>query len=360
MTITPPNIQVVHASDAPQHTGELKTILQRLKAENRIADFAALDVSENLDGISFKNEDHQGIIVLLTNEIERARTKIETVLKNITREKQDIKLIEIIVDNLPYHNNFISFPQDLLPIRSRDDMNLIWNGIEQDLRAIFPKPIAQEVIETPKPRTDSKKYLKLIGVAILSLSICFLFLASIAPNVRDEGLTIIGVFTFFLPIIIFLLQKRKLEDQTKLNWRKLIIKTGTALVVFLEMFFVLIIVGLLMGLGFSEVPAALLSVFVLLIILFYRGKTESIDVAAEAKIQSPAKKFLILFGLLVLFFTLSAIVWLFVVERVYELYSYDGSNVYFDKDKYLTSLSILTTVCLLIMTARRMKLFPSS
>ena len=115
-----------------------------------------------------------------------------------------------------------------------------------------------------------------------------------------------------------------------------------------------------MGLGFSEVPAALLSVFVLLIILFYRGKTESIDVAAKAKIQSTAKKFLILFGALVLFFTLSVVVWLFVVERVYELYSYDGSNVYFDKDKYLTSLSILTTVCLLIMTARRMKLFPSS
>jgi large-conductance mechanosensitive channel len=358
MTITPPNIQVVHASDAPQHAGELKTILQRLKEEHRIADFASLDISTNPDSLSFKNDDHQGIIVLLTNEIERARTKIEGLLKNITREKQDIKLIEIIVDNLPYHNNFISFPQDLMPIRSRDDMNLIWSEIEHDLQAIFPKPIVPEVVEPPT--TGSKNYLKLIGVAILSLTICFLFLASIAPNVRDEGLTIIGVFTFFLPIIIFLLQKRKLEDQKKLNWRKLLIKTGTALTFFLEMFFVLVIVCLLMGLGFPEIPVALLSVFVMPMILFYRGKTESTNVVDKVKMQSRVKTYLILFGALVLFSILSAVVWLIVVERVYELYSYEGSNVYFEKDKYLTSLTILTTICLLIMTARRMKILPPS
>ena len=111
-----------------QHTGELKTILQRLKAEHRIADFTALDVGGNPDTLPIKNEDHQGIIVLLTNEIERVRTHVENMLKGIIRGKQDIKLIEIIVDNLPYHNNFISFPQDLMPIRTRDDMNLICLG----------------------------------------------------------------------------------------------------------------------------------------------------------------------------------------------------------------------------------------
>jgi hypothetical protein len=361
MTISPPSIQVVHASDAPQHTGELKTILERLKAEHRIADFAALDVSGNPDSISFKDEDHQGIIVLLTNEIERVRTKIESVLKNITREKQDIKLIEIIVDNLPYHNNFISFPQDLMPIRSRDDMNLIWSGIEQDLQAIFPKPLAPEVEVKPPPTADSKKYLKLIGVSILTFAACFSFLGSVAPNVYDEGLVLIGVFSFLLPIIIFLLQKKKLEidlsssqERKKVNWKKLFIKTGTALVFFLEMLFVLMIMSLLMGMGVSSTTIAMFSIFAMLLILFYRRKTVSPNRPVSIHVQSPTMKYLKLFGALVLFSILSFVLWLFIVERVYQLYNYDGSNYsFYEKDAYLTSLTILTTICLLIITGRK-------
>src|SRR5262245_58739301 len=136
MAIQPPIIQLIHASDAPQHTGELKSILLRMKSENRISDFFTLDISKSAGNISFKGEDRQGVIVLLTNEIESKRTEIEKLLKGITLEKQEIKLIEVIVDNLPYNNNFISFPQDLMPIRSLVDMNAVWNGIEQDLRAI--------------------------------------------------------------------------------------------------------------------------------------------------------------------------------------------------------------------------------
>ena len=355
MTITPPSIQVVHASDAPQHTGELTTILQRLKAEHRIADFEALDVSTNPDSISFKNKDNQGIIVLLTNEIERARTKIESVLKNITREKQDIKLIEIIIDNLPYHNNFISFPHDLMPIRSRDDMNLIWNGIEHDLQAIFPKPLAPEVEVKPAPTADSKKYLKLIGVSLLTFAASFSFLKSVAPYVPDESLTVIGVFSFLLPIIIFLLQKKKLEiyvsttqEQNKINWKKLFIKTGTALVFFLEMFFVLIIMSYLMGMGDSYIYIAMFSIVVMLLILFYKGKTESRNVPVSIQVQSPKKKYLKLFGVLVLASILSFVLWTLVVERVNQLYNYS-----FEKDPYIASLTILTTICLLIITGKK-------
>ena len=151
MAILPPNIQLIHASDAPQHTGELKSILDRMKSEKRISDFAALDISVNSGHIDLKNEDHQGIIVLLTNEIERVRIDVERMLKNLIIDKPNIKLIEIIIDNLPYHNNFISFPQDLMPIRSRDDMNFVWNGIEQDLKAIFPKP------PDPAPPVESSR-----------------------------------------------------------------------------------------------------------------------------------------------------------------------------------------------------------
>jgi hypothetical protein len=134
-----PTIQLVHSSDARQHTGELKSILMRMKEENRISDFTSHDVSIDPDNITFKNEDHQGIIVMLTNELGQFRSTIETSLKNTIQESANKKLIEIIVDNLPYHNEFISLPNDLVPIRSRADMNTIWKGIEYDLQAIFPK-----------------------------------------------------------------------------------------------------------------------------------------------------------------------------------------------------------------------------
>jgi hypothetical protein len=40
-------IYLIHSSDAPQHFGELKAILIRMKPGNRISDFVALDISVN-------------------------------------------------------------------------------------------------------------------------------------------------------------------------------------------------------------------------------------------------------------------------------------------------------------------------
>lgn len=136
-TFLAPTIQLIHASDAQHHIAELKSILLRMKAENRISGFTAYDISTGPD---FKIEDCQGILVMLTNDLGQLRNDIESSLKDIIQKNSNIKLIEIIVDNLPYHNDFISLPHDLLPIRSRENMNLVWAGIERDLQALFPKP----------------------------------------------------------------------------------------------------------------------------------------------------------------------------------------------------------------------------
>ncbi len=219
MIIQPPIIQLIHASDAPQHTGELKSILLRMKSEKRISDFSALDISASPGNFSFKSEDHQGIIVLLTNEIESERTEIEKLLKNITLEKQDIKLIEIIVDNLPYHNNFISFPEDLLPIRSRVDMNAVWNGIGRDLQAIFPRP-EPKVEPSISPKPDLKKYLKLAALTVLAFLLFVLIFDAAFPVMDPDAENMVGIYWIVVPIIIYLWHRKDLELATLPNQEK--------------------------------------------------------------------------------------------------------------------------------------------
>jgi len=184
--VSQPTIYCIHASDAPQHTGELKTILLRMKTENRISDFKAVDISST-PNFSFNGEDPQGIIVLLTDETERTRTDIEKLMSNASQSRS-VKLIEIIVDNLPYHNTFISFPSDLKPIRSRDDMNLVWTNIEQSLKELFPTP----KVEVVKPSSDPIQIIKPIGVSVATTA--FRFLRSLAAF----------AFYFFLSLIFWL------------------------------------------------------------------------------------------------------------------------------------------------------------
>jgi hypothetical protein len=147
----PATIKLIHASDAQQYIRELKSILSRMKADHRISDFTAYDISINQNNIDYKDEDCQGILVMLTNELGQVRNEIENALKDITQKNSNIKLIEIIIDNLPYHNDFISLPEDLLPIRSRPNMNLVWAGIERDLHAMFPMPTEPEPPPPPPP-----------------------------------------------------------------------------------------------------------------------------------------------------------------------------------------------------------------
>lgn len=204
MDILPPTIQLIHSSDAQQHTGELKSILMRMKADQRISDFTAHDISIN-PNINFKNEDRQGIIVMLTKELSPFRNNIESSLKNIIHESANKKLIEIIVDNLPYHNEFISLPNDLIPIRTRVDMNAIWNGIEQDLHAMFPILKSDPL---PLKKGKGKPNITRIVVSILIVVIIF-FLIYGALASSGLAMLILFVGAAGLSIVLFKEWKRR-------------------------------------------------------------------------------------------------------------------------------------------------------
>lgn len=276
----PSNIYCIHSSDAPQHAGELKAILLRLKLDNRISDFVTLDITLNTLSSSIINEETQGIIVLLTQGMERVRTEIEKLLP----EKHNIKLIEIIVDNLPYNNSFISFPQDLKPIRSRDDMNLVWKNIELALMEMFHKP--DIVVTPPPPPRDSKKYLKLAGISIAALVLSNILILSVFPHIADNSHIALNVFITFLPFIIFIRHKKSLElftmpsqEQKRIsgaiNWKQLFKRTGISLAVLFASFYLWALTFILMDIlrGPNPTPA-LLAVLTTLLFLFYKSKSE--------------------------------------------------------------------------------------
>jgi hypothetical protein len=270
----PPRVQVIHASDAPQHVAELKAILMRMKSENRISDLIVQDITLQSFTSPSPNENTGGIIILLTHRVESAREEIEGSFMNLRLDMQKLKLIEIIVDNVPYNNHFISFPQDLKPIRSRDDMNLVWQGIEQDLQVIFPVATIPQV-EPPRP-VQRARYLKLIGLAVLTAVLGTFIIYVVAPELPDNTVFLCMAFAFLLPILIFLIEKKNIEAVPgAINWKRLLMKTCVALVFFFVAFFGYAIVLLIMGYEPRLLPFWLGMVTILLF-LFYKARTASV------------------------------------------------------------------------------------
>jgi hypothetical protein len=284
-------IYCIHSSDAPQHSGELKAILLRMKLDNRISDFVALDISVNTLSPSIINEKTTGIIILLTHGTEQIRTEIERLLP----VKHDIKLIEIIVDNLPYNNSFISFPQDLKPIRSRDDMNLVWKNIEYDLREIFRKPSI-----VVAPTADNKKYLKLAGISIAALILGNLLILAVFPHVAQNNKIALSIFIAFLPFIIYAIHRKSLELVTlpspepkrisgAINWKQLIRRTAVAFVVLFVSFylwaFALILTGILGALSLA--PSIMGGLTTLLFLSYKSGKKKFSSIEVEQTKPSP-------------------------------------------------------------------------
>lgn len=287
-----------------------------MKSEKRISVFAALDISVNSGHINLKNEDHQGIIVLLTNEIERVRSDVERMLKNLIIDKPNVKLIEIIIDNLPYHNNFISFPQDLMPIRSRDDMNLVWNGIEEDLKAIFPKPPDPappvEVVE----KKDSKIFLKVIGISVISGVLSLIGVVFLADNnyiLNDTASLVPVILSFLLPIIIFVRHRKDFEEFTSqgqkrlegsVNWKRFLITNAIVLLV------LFIAIALFSSDKDYFDAASILAVATVLPLLLYRRKSGQIIALSNGdQIQPQPSKYLESLGRYGLFLLVAMVYW---------------------------------------------------
>lgn len=165
-----PSIYVIQASDASQHTGKLQEILQGLKAENRIESITTLGAEGDLSSVTGTVREGDLILVVLTHQLDTLRGRIETELKALKAERPEIRVGEIIVDNVPYENEFITFPADLRHIRDREDMDVVWSGIEQSLKDMFP------AMEAPEPTPSMvPKYLKMAGVVLGVVLAFFIF-----------------------------------------------------------------------------------------------------------------------------------------------------------------------------------------
>lgn len=135
---TSKKIYIIHGKDADQHLGSLKHILEDLKKENRIAAYTVLK-STSVEENSFQAiAAGDMVILMLTNNLEAEKTRIEKILIHLKEKKSNCKIAEIIVDNIPYAPQFIAFPADLQPIRAREDMDTAWQGIESTLKDFFP------------------------------------------------------------------------------------------------------------------------------------------------------------------------------------------------------------------------------
>ena len=179
-----PEIVVIQASDAPQHSAHLREILQNLETKNRIRGFTALDPDDDLSSVSDSLEKDDMILILLTRELEGKREQIENRVKALKAGQPGIRIAEILVDHLPYDKEFITFPTDLRPIRNREDMDAAWKSIEESLKKMFPVKEIREPV-SPKPQdeaNDLQSWEKLvIFVAIIMVVFVFLliFIASL-------------------------------------------------------------------------------------------------------------------------------------------------------------------------------------
>lgn len=133
-----PSIYTIQASDVPQHTDKLREILQELETQNRIKGFTTLGVDDDLSSKSYKLKTDDMILILLTNELEGKRELIKKKVSALNSDLPGLRVAEILVDNVIYDNDFITFPDDLRPIRNREDMDEAWNSIARSLRDMFP------------------------------------------------------------------------------------------------------------------------------------------------------------------------------------------------------------------------------
>lgn len=160
-----PTIHLIHAKDAPDSLGRLKEILNNLKAEHRINKHVSIDAESSIS-LSGQVQEEDMILLVLSKALESQKENIEKELQKLKQQHPGLKVAEIILDNIPYENEFITFPADLKPIRNREDTEVVWDSIAQSLRDIFPVQ-EEEVNHTPTPTSSpsqSSKYVKWGGI----------------------------------------------------------------------------------------------------------------------------------------------------------------------------------------------------
>jgi hypothetical protein len=148
----PPVIYIIQASDAPEHTGRLREILQNLKSENRISRFTVLSADEELSTLPGKLKKEDMILIVLTRQLEDHKNRIETRFNSLKDKQNGAKAAELLVDNVVYDKAFITLPPDLIPMRNRKDMDDAWSSTMERLKMMFPKMKGQ--VQEKQPEND--------------------------------------------------------------------------------------------------------------------------------------------------------------------------------------------------------------
>ena len=131
-------IYIVHAADADQHLGKLKSLLEDFIREKRIKAYSSIH-SDTVEANSFNAAGVDDmVIVLLTSGIAVVQKQIEEILLKLKDGQVGTKIAEIIVDNMPYDLQFMAYPDDLQPIRDSENMDAIWQKIGVSLREQLP------------------------------------------------------------------------------------------------------------------------------------------------------------------------------------------------------------------------------
>ncbi|MGB6152102.1 MAG: PKD domain-containing protein [Pricia sp.] len=165
-------IHVIHALDGDQHLGNLQNILESLKNERRITEHIAIEsdavTSDTLATIGTNDM----VMILLTDGVTSNKVQIEERLLKLRDRHTSIRVAEVIVDNIPYEEQFIAFPTDLKPIRSREDMDRVWKNIGDSLRDMIA---VEEEEPTPPPPSWKKWVPYLIGFLVLAALVYTLY-----------------------------------------------------------------------------------------------------------------------------------------------------------------------------------------
>jgi ribosomal protein L7/L12 len=197
-----PRVYLVQGADAPQHINSLKRILQEMVSDKRIIESQTLNVFDDPNALQKLVKPNDMIISLLTHGMEGKKPMIDQMLTQAKAE--GVKIVEILIDHLVYNNDFITFPSDLKPIRSREDMDSVWAGIENHLKEIFPKQ-QQPAPEPPPPPPEQpkwKKYTPFVLALLLVVALGYIFLNNNPTPVKVEPATEVTIANeaFRMPI----------------------------------------------------------------------------------------------------------------------------------------------------------------
>jgi len=177
-----PTVYLVHASDAPQHLSRLKEILKELANKRSIGNFLSLDSSQSYALAEDKIRENDMVIILLSNGLtatEGLKETVESRMIALAANNRSLKLVEIIVDSIPFDKNFMIFPEDQQPIRERADMDGVWAKIKSRLEQIYL---------TDKNPANIKKYLIYAAIIVaLFLLIRWLLLPPDYSAVNDHA-----------------------------------------------------------------------------------------------------------------------------------------------------------------------------